>query len=475
MSALELWYRRPATEWTEALPIGNGRLGAMVHGGIGREELQLNESTLWSGGPYQPTNPDALPNLAKVRELIFAGKYAEAQALADQNLLAKPLSQMSYQPAGNVFIDFAHEAAPGTYRRALDLETATASTRYALLGTGIDANAAVYERESFVSAVDDVVATRITASRPGMLSFEVWLDSAQPGEILDGDESGLRYAGNNFGMHGIEGALSFGIELQLQVEGGSVERRGRRLVVRGADAAVLLVDIATSFVDFDDVSGDLAALLAARRQARAGKSYDDLRNGHVAEHRRLFDRLELDLGEGRSDLPTDLRIARSEEGGDPALAALYVHYARYLMISSSRPGTQPATLQGIWNKETVPPWGSKYTANINLQMNYWLPDPANLSECFEPLLALAEDLTVSGAEMARAHYGARGWVLHHNTDLWRATGPIDGAQWGLWPMGGAWLCQHLWDHYDYSRDRAFLADVYPLMRGAAAGKGGQEL
>lgn len=272
MSVPELWYQQPATEWTEALPIGNGRLGAMVHGGIGREELQLNESTLWSGGPYQPINPDALPNLAKVRELVFAGKYAEAQAVADQNLMANPLSQMSYQPAGNVFIAFAHEAATGTYRRALDLGTATVSTRYALLGTGIDPDAAVFERESFVSAVDDVVATRITASQPGMLSFEIWLDSAQPGEVLAGDASGLRYEGHNFGMQGIAGRLRFGIDLQLQVDGGSVERRGRRLVVRGADAAVLLVDIATSFVRFDDVSADPAARLATRRQARPARA-----------------------------------------------------------------------------------------------------------------------------------------------------------------------------------------------------------
>ena len=399
MTDLELWYKAPATEWTEALPIGNGRLGAMVFGGIGREELQLNESTLWSGGPYQPTNPEALPNLPRVRELIFAGRYAEAQELAQQHLLAKPYLQMSYQPAGNLFLDFVgHEAIPGTYRRALDLDTAIATTRYSLLGTGIRESATTFSRESFVSAADGILVTRLTSSVPGKLAFELWLDSPQPGDIQPGDSAGLHYAGHNFGKHGIEGRLTFAIDLRLELEGGSVERRGRRLVVRDADAALLILDIATSFVRFDDVSADPEARLAQRRAAIAGKTYDQLRAAHIAEHQRLFHRMAIDLGDGRAALPTDERIERSGETEDPALAALYVQYGRYLMISSSRPGTQPATLQGIWNNQTRPPWGSKYTSNINIQMNYWLPDPANLTECFEPLIDMLEDLTVTGAE-----------------------------------------------------------------------------
>lgn len=466
MTALELWYHAPATEWTDALPLGNGRLGAMVHGGVGREELQLNESTLWSGGPYQPVNPSALPNLSKVRELILAGRYAQAQALANEHLLAKPHGQMSYQSAGSLFLDFPHEAVPGSYRRNLDLETAIATTTYRLLGTGISDDAAVFTRECFVSAADGVLVLRLESSRHGMLAFEAWLDSPQPGDWLDGDELTLDYRGSNFGEQGVAGGLKFGIGLRLRLEGGNAERRGRRLIVQGATAAVITLDIATSFRRFDDVTANVETALDGRRMAVAERDYAALRSDHVAAHRQLFDRMSIELG-ATSNLPTDERIARFAEGNDPGLAALYVQYGRYLMISSSRPGTQPANLQGIWNKSTRPPWGSKYTANINVQMNYWLSDPANLAECFEPFLGMLEDVATAGGEMARAHYGARGWVLHHNTDLWRATGPIDGAQWGLWPTGGAWLCVQAWDHAIYSGRSADLAPrLLPILEGA---------
>ena len=467
MTALELWYQMPALEWTEALPLGNGRLGGMVHGGVGREEIQLNEATLWSGGPYQPVNPTALPNLQKVRDLVLAGRYAEAERLANESLLASPAGQMSYQSAGNLFIDFHHESAPGSYRRSLDLDTAIATTSYRLLGTGIDAAAPVFTRECFVSAADDVLVFRVESSRPGMLSFETWLESPQPGDWRDGDDFSLQYRGSNIGELGIPGALRFGIGLDLRLEGGSAERRGRRLVVQRATAAIIVVDLATSFLRFDDVSGDIEAALAARRREVADKDYAELRADHIKSHRRLFDRLSIDLGDGASHLPTDRRIEQFDGGKDPGLAALYVQYGRYLMIASSRPGTQPANLQGIWNRSTRPPWGSKYTANINVQMNYWLPDPANLAECFEPFLAMLEDVASAGQEMARAHYGARGWVLHHNTDLWRATGPIDGAQWGLWPTGGAWLCVQAWDHAAYAGRAAEMAGrLLPPIEGA---------
>ncbi|WP_297108463.1 glycoside hydrolase family 95 protein [uncultured Devosia sp.] len=467
MKNLELWYRSAATEWTEALPVGNGRLGAMVFGGVGREEIQFNEATLWSGGPYQPINRQALPNLPKVRELILAGRYAEAQALADQTAMAVPLTQMTYQPAGNLFIEFRHEATPGTYRRSLNLAEAVATTSYSLLGWGLGENAAIVQRESFASAADDVLVTRLSANRHEALTFEVWLDSPQPGNWREGDAARLHYFGTNSGLNGIEGRLTLGIGVELRVEGGVAKRRGRRLVVEGAAAATLIVDAATSFRRFDDVSGDPEALLAARRDAIAGKDYAQLRADHVARHQRQFGRLGIDLGEGRDDLPTNERIARFADGGDPALAALYLQYGRYLMLSSSRPGGQPANLQGIWNRETRPPWGSKYTSNINLEMNYWLPDPANLAECFEPLISLVEDLSVTGAEMAKAHYGARGWVLHHNTDLWRASGPVDGAEWGLWPTGGAWLCAQLFDHAAYAGyPEPLLRRLLPLIEGS---------
>jgi alpha-L-fucosidase 2 len=467
MTNKELWYRSAAVEWTDALPLGNGRLGAMVFGGVGREEFQFNEATLWSGGPYQPTNPDALPHLEQVRELVFAGKYAEAQKLANANLMAKPLTQMSYQPAGNLFIEFAHEAVEGSYRRSLSLEDAVATTQYRLLGTGIADDASSFKRESFVSAVDDVLVVRLSADRPSMLSFEVWLDSPQPGVLLDGSEQRLQFRGTNSALSGVEGRLNFGVGVDLRIEGGTASRRGRRLVVDGADAAVLILDAATSFRRFDDVSGDPEALLEARRTAIVGKSYERLKADHIAAYRGPFNRFDLNLGVGRADLPTNERIARFAEGGDPAFAALYLQYGRYLMLSSSRTGGQPANLQGIWNKETRPPWGSKYTSNINIQMNYWLPDPANLPDRFEPLIAMVEDLAITGQEMASTHYGARGWVLHHNTDIWRATGPVDGAQWGLWPTGGAWYCAQLWDHAEFQgRPDALVRRLLPVLEGA---------
>ena len=463
----QLWYRKPATEWTDALPLGNGRLGTMVHGGVGREELQLNESTLWSGGPYQPTNPEALPNLARVRELILDRRYEEAHALAQAHLLAIPHLQMSYQPAGNLFLDFRHEAIPGSYQRKLDLETAVVTTSYGLLDSGLDPDAARFTRTAFASAADDVIALHVSSTLPGSLDFEAWLDSPQTGDITPGDGTLLSYRGHNFGKHGIEGRLSFGIDVHLSIEGGSLERRGRRLVVRDATSALILIDMATSFTRFDDVSGDPEARLAGRRKNLGTLDYDRLLADHVAAHHAQFDRLAIDLGEGREDLPTDERIANFAAGDDPALAALYVQYARYLMISSSRPGTQPSTLQGIWNKETRPPWGSKYTANINLQMNYWLPDPANLPDMMEPVIALAEDLATTGAEIARAHFGARGWVMHHNTDIWRATGPVDGAAWGVWPTGGAWLMAQLWDHARFEgRPAGLVRRLYGPLKGA---------
>ena len=461
MSANILWYERAASEWTDALPLGNGRLGAMVFGAPLSEHLQLNEATLWTGGPYEPINPEALSHLAEVRALIFAGRYAEAEALANDKLMARPHLQMSYQPAGDLRVELEETAAVTDYRRGLDLETATAFVEF-------HAGETSYRRESFCSAVDGVLVLRLTTDRPGRVSCVVRLDSEQQGAGDAPDGRTLRFRGRNRGAHGVEGALRFTVAGRVLAQGGTTEASTTAIKVEGADSVTIIVDAATSFRRFDDVSGDPDALVADRLDRAAGKPYERLRSDHVAEHRRLFDRLHIDLGwTPAAEQPTDRRIADYATGNDPALAALYVQYARYLMISSSRPGTQPANLQGIWNREIEPPWGSKYTSNINLQMNYWLADPANLAECVFPLVEMAEELAVTGAAMARAHYDARGWVLHHNTDLWRATGPIDGAKWGLWPTGAAWLMNQLWDHWDYSRDAALLERLYPLLHGAA--------
>ena len=460
MRDLELWYRAPAIEWTEALPVGNGRLGAMVFGGIEREQLQLNEETLWTGGPYSPVNPEARGRLDEVRQLILAGRYAEAEAIAERFMMARPLKQMSYQPAADLWLDMRHGEAV-EYRRTLDLDSAVTSVSYTSGGIA-------FSRQVFASPIDNVIVMRLGASRPGALSFNLSLSSEQTGEIeqVAGDVIGFR--GHNRDAEGIVGRLNFAVRAKIMPRGGALSISDGRVHIDGADEVVILIDAATSFRRFDDVGGDPVALIEDRLAAASGKSFETLLGRHIAEHQRLFRRLAIDLGRTpAAELPTNERIAAQAGKPDPALAALYVQFARYLMISSSRPGGQPATLQGIWNKEINPPWGSKYTANINLQMNYWLPDPANLAECVEPVIAMAEELAVTGAAMAKAHYGARGWVMHHNTDLWRATGPVDGAKWGLWPTGGAWLCAQLWDHAAFSGERALAARLYPIIQGAA--------
>ena len=461
MTDLRLWYEAPAAAWTEALPVGNGRLGAMVFGGTTRERLQLNEDTLWAGGPYSPINPEARATIPRVRELLLAGRYAEAEALADAHVMAKPLKQMPYQPAVDLWIEteLAGEVDGGSYARSLELERAVALTRFDVDGT-------TYEREVFVSAVDGVVVVRLAASRPGAMNLRLSLTTLQTGAAT-ASVDGLSLSGNNRDAQGVAAALSYAAGVRVRSDGQVVGRDGI-VEVTGATEVVLLVDIATSYRRFDDLSADPAAAIATRLDAAARLSVDELRERHVADHRRYFDRLSIDLGSTPAEgLPTDRRIAANAHMSDPALAALFVQYGRYLMLASSRPGTQPANLQGIWNDLTDPPWGSKYTVNINTQMNYWLPDPGNLGECMEPLIRLVEEVAVSGAATARDMYDAPGWVLHHNTDLWRATAPIDGAQWGLWPTGGAWLCAQLWDHFSFSGNTALVERLYPVMLGAA--------
>jgi alpha-L-fucosidase 2 len=469
---LQLRYDRPAAVWTEALPVGNGRLGAMVFGGIHQERLQLNEDTLWAGGPYDPATPEALTALPEIRRLIAAGDYAAAQKLTQQKFMSRPLRQMPYQTLGDLILTFPGIETVSSYRRELDLDTAVAKTAYAI-GAGVGAISHV--REVFISPVDQVIVLRVTATAGdhpewgGRLNFTLGMQSPQQANNRTEGNDMLILEGRNGGAEGIEGALKFQARVLVRLEGGGTLRAdGQQIHVSGAHSALVLIAAATSFRRYDDVSGDPDALNRATLQACAGKSFDQLLAAHTTEHQRLFRRVSLDLGHTpAADLPTDERVRRFAEGNDPALAALYFQYGRYLLISSSRPGTQPANLQGIWNDSMSPPWGSKYTININTEMNYWPAEVTNLAECTEPLFGMIHDLSETGAKMARAQYGAGGWVAHHNTDLWRAAGPIDGARWGIWPTGGAWLCQHLWEHYLFSGDRAFLAHAYPLLKGSA--------
>ena len=459
-----LWYAQPATEWVEALPVGNGRIGAMIFGGIANERIQLNEDTLWGGGPYDPVNPLARGALARMRRLIFAGDFKTASALASEKLMAVPLKQMSYQALGDLFIDMVglDTGRVTGYRRHLDIDAASSGVRFTSGGV-------TYRRDVVASPDDQVVAIRLSADRRGAISFDLRAATPQKNAAVTApDEGVLLIAGRNGLEEGVEGALRFEGRVRLLHKGGTLSRANNRLMLRDADEATILIAMATSYRRFDDVSGDAAALNRATMEKVGTKRFDRIAADTARAHRTLFRRVSIDLGGSvQANPPTDARIRQSEQANDPALAALYFQYGRYLLIASSRPGSQPANLQGIWNDSTNPPWGSKYTININTQMNYWPAEPTALPELVEPLIAMVRDLAVTGARTAQSMYGARGWVCHHNTDLWRATAPIDGPQYGLWPTGGAWLCLHLWDRYDYGRDREYLASIYPILHGAS--------
>ncbi|MGK6356353.1 glycosyl hydrolase family 95 catalytic domain-containing protein [Sphingomonas sp. DT-207] len=458
-----LWYESPAKEWTEALPVGNGRIGAMVFGGIASERIQLNEDTLWAGAPYDPVNPRAKSSMEQLRKLIFDGRYAEAEAFADANVMAKPLRQAPFQTIGSLILsmDGIGDAVAERYRRSLDIDAAVAETEFTIGGT-------IYRRRVVASPVDQVIAVHLSANRRKAISCRIGFTSPleEWKAAVEADDT-LLLAGRNDAHGDIAGALRFEARLHARAKGGRVFQAGQELAVEGADEITLLIAMATSYRRFDDVSGDPAAITRAQIAKASPRSFAAIAAATAAEHRRLFRRVTIDLGStAAAELPTNVRIRQSETVQDPALAALYFQYGRYLLICSSRPGSQPANLQGIWNDKVNPPWGSKYTININTEMNYWPAEPTNLPECVEPLIRMVREIAITGAQTAREMYGARGWVCHHNTDLWRATAPIDGAKWGLWPTGGAWLCTHLWEHYEYNPERAYLASIYPILKGA---------
>ncbi len=465
-TASRLSYRQPAKQWTEALPIGNGRLGAMVFGGIEEERLQFNEDTLWTGKPHDYSHAGAAEYLPIVRKLIFEGKQREAEALAMKHMMSVPLRQHAYQPFGDLHLHFPDAQKAGDYRRELDLDTAIAGVTYIV-------DSAKFTREVFSSAVDQVIVMRISADKDSRVSFTAKMSSPQPdtSTVVAGKQLALRGQmrpdGHPSGKDG--SCLQFEARLLVSADGGKVEVTNEGVEVKGADAATLLLAAATSFRNFQDVGADPAERCGKVIKRVSGKSYDTLRKAHIANHRRLFRRVELDLGTtNAANRPTDERIKTFGKSNDPHLAALYFQFGRYLLICSSRPGSQPANLQGIWNDQIRPPWESKWTTNINTEMNYWPAELCNLSECHEPLFDMLDDLVVSGRKTAKAHYGCRGWVFHHNTDLWRGTAPINNSNHGIWVTGGAWLTQHLWEHYRFTGDRKFLAErAYPVMKGSA--------
>jgi alpha-L-fucosidase 2 len=460
-SSLVLWYDKPAVQWVEALPIGNGRLGAMVFGGTKTERLQLNEDTLYAGGPYDPSNPEALKALPEARRLIFEGKYKEANDLIGAKMMARPIKQMPYEPVGDLKLEFPSHESVSEYRRELNLDTAIAKVSYVSSG-------ATFTREILASPVDQVIVIRLTSNLPGQITFDAAMSTPQEATLETESTDTLVVRGQNGEASGIKGELKFQARVRVIAKGGTTTAEGNKIVVRNADTAMLLVTIATSYKNYKDISGDPEELTKTYLSKAAEKSYEEMRESHVREHQRLFRRVQLDLGTTHAaTLSTDQRHAKFLEGSDPQLAALYYQYGRYLLISCSRPDTQPANLQGLWNESMTPPWESKYTININTEMNYWPAEPTNLAECIEPLAEMVADLAESGSRTAKVQYGADGWVCHHNTDLWRATAPIDGPLWGFWPTGGAWLCTHLWSHYEFSGDKNFLSRVYPIMKRAA--------
>ena len=455
---LRLFYRQPAKAWTEALPIGNGRLGAMVFGGVAEERLQLNEDTLWTGRPHEYHHEGAVRHLSEIRRLLGAGRQKEAEDLALREFMSVPLRQQAYQPLGDLLLRFPGHEQAVEYSRELDLHAAVASVRYRV-------GEVVHRREAFSSHPSQVIVQRLWASRPGSVSFTAALASPHA------SARSRRTGSDTLTLQGQvqEGGLRFEARLEAVVRGGRASVTDEGLVVEGADDATLLLAAATSFVDFRDISADPGVRCGRTLDAAGARTFADLRRTHVADHQRLFGRVSLDLGTTpAAELPTDERLAATDKSKDPQLAALFFQFGRYLLIASSRPGDQAANLQGLWNDRLDPPWDSKYTTNINLQMNYWPAEVANLSECHEPLFDLVDDCASAGRETARAHYGARGWVLHHNTDLWRGTAPINASNHGIWPTGGAWLCRHLWERYLFSGDRDFLARrAYPVMKEAA--------
>lgn len=466
-----LWYRRPAEAWQDALPVGNGRLGAMVFGRADEERIQLNEDTLWSGGPYSQARAGGAEHLAEVQRAIAAGDYRLGHELFGRHLMGYPVEQQKYQALANLVLHLPAEGELGEYRHQLDLDRALVTTSYTRGGVR-------HTREVYASPVDQVIVVRLSADRPGSVSFRAELrgvrnqahsNYATDYFRMDGHGSdGLRVTGRSADYLGVASGLRYEARLKALAEGGQVSVQRHELRVEGADAVTLLIAAATSFVRYDDVSGDPTARVEAALGAAAGKSEGRLRAAHLDEHRRLYRRAALGLAATPdSALPSDERRERFVGANDPAFAALAFHFGRYLLVCSSRPGTQPANLQGLWNESQNPSWDSKYTTNINTEMNYWPAEVANLAECAEPLFRMIEELAATGSEVARVHYGQEGWVFHQNTDLWRAAAPMDGPDWGAFTTGGAWLCTHLWEHYLFSGDRAFLERSWPLLEGSA--------
>ena len=461
-TALKLWYNTSAGKtWENALPIGNGRLGAMVYGNVETETIQLNEHTLWSGGPNRNDNLLAFDSLAKMRQLIFDGKQKEAEQLANKVIISKKSHGQMFEPAGDLQLQFNGHQQHSNYYRELDIEKAIATTTYTSAGV-------TYTREVLASFKDRVIVVRLTASKPGQISFTAFYKTAQPKTEIKTTASQLTFAGTVIDHEGVKGMVKYKGIASFKNEGGTLTAGDTLLSISNANAVTIFISIATNFNNYNDVSGNEQERAASYLKPGATKTFTQIKTEHIAGYQKYFNRVKLDLGTtDASKLPTDERLKKFNTVNDPQFVTLYYQYGRYLLISSSQPGGQPANLQGIWNNKMRPPWDSKYTININAEMNYWPAEKTNLSELHEPLLQMVKELSVTGVQTAKDMYGARGWMAHHNTDIWRATGAVDGAFWGAWANGGGWLSMHLWEHYLYNGDKKFLATAYPVLKGAA--------
>ncbi len=467
LKALRLWYKSPAVQWTEALPIGNGRLGAMVYGDVKKERIQFNEDSLWTGIPHDYSNPKAYEYLPEIRRLLFEGKQREAEKLAGRTFMSIPLRQEKYQPFGDIWMEYDKTKEMTDYRRELDLNTAVTSVQYKTLGV-------TYKRSVFCSYPDQILVIHLTTNKPEQLNFAVSLSSPHQEShitiqedtlVLKGQVSG--YTLQRTGVYH-PSILKFESRLKVYEHDGFLRQDGGKLRITKASEVTLILTGATSYKSYNDISADPADRCEQILLSVKG-SFKALLYRHIQDHQNLFHRVSLDLGTTEQvQKTTDERILNFQKGNDPQLAALLFQYGRYLLIACSRPGSQPANLQGLWNHQMTPAWESKYTTNINTEMNYWPAEVSNLSECHEPLFNLIENCAWTGQKVAKLHYNCRGWVVHHNTDLWRGAAPINASNHGIWVTGGAWMCQHLWWHYEYTLDTEFLRTrAYPVMKRAA--------
>ena len=459
---LKLWYNHPSGDvWENALPVGNGKLGAMIYGNVDTETVQLNECTVWSGSPNRNDN-DLLPDsLQYMRQLIFDGKQKEAEHLANRVLVSKKSHGQMFEPVGSLKLLFDKHENFTNYYRELDISKAVQKTTYTIDGV-------TYTREVIASFPDRMIVMHLTASKPKSISFNAFYSTPQPKAKVTTSNNELIIAGTTIDHESVEGKIKFKGIAKFKLNGGSIASNDTSLVIKDANEVTIYISIATNFNNYDDISGDENVRAKSYLDKAYPKSFQQILPGHIAAYQKYFNRVQLDLGTSdATKLPTDERLKNFNSVNDPQLVTIYYQYGRYLLISSSQPGGQPATLQGIWNNKLFPAWDSKYTININTEMNYWPAEKTNLLEMTEPLIQMIKDLSVTGQKTAKDMYGARGWMAHHNTDIWRINGAVDGAFWGLWPNGGGWLSQHLWEHYLYNGDKKYLASVYPALKGAA--------